>query len=66
MSPIEKRYRSLCERLAEELEAEANLCEQFPALHDGDYQLISSLREKCHEWRLQLRRIEVAYPDRVA
>jgi len=66
MSPIEERYRTLCGRLAEELEAEAKLYEEDPSLHDGDHQFIGSLRQQCHEWREKLRRMEVAHPDRAA
>lgn len=61
MSPIEDRYRALCERLADECEAEAKLYEEHPGLRDGDSQLIASLRDQCREWRQKLQRIEAAY-----
>ena len=58
MSPIEKRYRTLCERLAEEFEAEAKLYEEDPDLRDSDHQFIGSLRHQSREWRENLERFE--------
>ena len=66
MSPIEMRYRILCERLIEELEAEAKLYEGDPSLHDGDHQFIGSLRDQCHQLRQKLQRMERAYSVRAA
>ena len=60
MSPIEKRYRALCERLVEEFEAEAKLYEEDLNLRDSDHQLIGSLRHQSREWRQNLERIEAA------
>jgi len=60
MSPIEDRYRALCERLAEECEAEAKLYEEHPSLRDSDHQLIASLKDQSREWRQKLERIEAA------
>lgn len=60
MSPIEVRYRALCERLADECEAEAMLYEEDPSLRDSDQQLIASLRDQSREWRQKLQRIETA------
>jgi len=66
MSPIENRYRTFCERMADEFEAEAKLYEEDPNLHDGDHQFIASLRQTCHEWRQKLWRMEAAHPDQAA
>ena len=60
MSPIEDRYRNFCERLANELEAEAKFYEEHPSLHDREHQLIGFLRDQSREWRQKLEQIEAA------
>ena len=59
-------YRDFCERLAGICETEAKAYEEHPSVHDGDFQIISSLRARSHEWREQLQRMEAAHPAREA
>lgn len=66
MRPVEERYRNFCEHIAAVCEAEAKAYEEHPRLHDGDFQIISSLRAKCDEWRQQSRRMEDAYANPLA
>lgn len=56
-------YRNFCERLADTCETEAKAYEEHPGLHDGDCQLIGSLRAKRNEWRQQLQRMEAAHKE---
>lgn len=60
MTPVEMLYCNFCERLADICETEARAYEEHPSLHDGDRQLIGSLRAKHNEWRQQLQRMESA------
>jgi len=60
LRPIEELYRSFCERLAEELEAEATLYEDHPGIEDDDRQLVSVLRDKSRQWRREIERLESA------
>jgi hypothetical protein len=66
MTAIEERYRTLCERLADELAVEAQVCEEHPTLLDSDRQLIGVLREKGREWQQQIQRLDAAYPESAA
>jgi hypothetical protein len=63
MTVIEERYRTLCERLADELAVEAQACEKHPTLLDSDRQLIGVMREKGREWQQQIQRFDAAYPE---